>query len=120
MEYSEEDLLDVVQRWDNTGLLVHLPIYEKQELAPIFDNAARIFLSKNLGEQTNDLVESVIFPICRRLYRRVGSEFDIENMVNVLIKKVNENKETLLRNNTDDKVNPIVLFSVNFSDINRK
>jgi hypothetical protein len=46
MEYSEEDLLDVVQRWDNTGLLVHLPIYEKQELAPIFDNAARIFLSK--------------------------------------------------------------------------
>ena len=117
MEYSEEDLLDVVQRWDNTGLLVHLPIYEKQELAPIFDNAARIFLSKNLGEQTNDLVESVIFPICRRLYRRVGSEFDIENMVNVLIKKVNENKETLLRNNTDDKVNPIVLFSVNFADI---
>jgi len=117
MEYTDIELSEVVERWEHTGLLTNLPIYEKQELAPIFDNAARIFLSKNLGEQTNDIIESVIFPICRRLYRRVGSEFDIENMVNLLVKRVTENKETLLKNSTEDKVNPIVAFSVTFADI---
>ena len=117
MEYTEEELLDVVQRWEHTGLLINLPLYEKQELAPIFDNATRVFLSKNLDEQTTDLVESVLYPICRRLYRRVGLDFDIENMVTVLIKKVNENKEILLKNDADSRVNPIVVFSVNFADI---
>ena len=47
MEYTEEDdILEIVQRWDNTGLLYGLPMYEKQELAPIFENVTRVALSK--------------------------------------------------------------------------
>jgi hypothetical protein len=117
MEYTEEELIEVVQRWEHTGLLSNLPLYEKQELAPLFDNATRVFLSKNLDEITNDLVETVLYPICRRLYRRVGLDFNIENMVDSLIKKVKEDKEILLKNNIDSRVNSVVVFSVNFADI---
>ena len=46
MEYTEEEILEVVQRWEHTGLLYGLPLYEKQELAPLYDNVARIIVSK--------------------------------------------------------------------------
>jgi len=135
MEYTEEDdILEIVQRWDNTGLLYGLPMYEKQELAPIFENVTRVALSKYSNKEVprniSDLMDSVMFPICRRLYRRVGSDFDIEKMVNDLIKKVTENQDMLTQ--TDDKtikdkpVNPIVSFCIEFADqysdelINRK
>jgi hypothetical protein len=45
MEYTEDEILDVVTRWENTGLLYGLPLHEKQELAPIFDNISRMALS---------------------------------------------------------------------------
>ena len=135
MEYTEEDdILEIVQRWDNTGLLYGLPMYEKQELAPIFENVTRVALSKYSNKEVprniSDLMDSVMFPICRRLYRRVGSDFDIEKMINDLIKKVTENQDMLTQ--TDDKtikdkpVNPIVSFCIEFADqysdelINRK
>jgi hypothetical protein len=38
-------------------------------------------------------------------------------MVDSLIKKVKEDKEILLKNNIDSRVNPVVVFSVNFADI---
>lgn len=121
MEYTDEEILDVVQRWDNTGLLYGLPLYEKQELAPIYDNVARVNLSKidsdNIPRKISDLMDSVMYPICRRLYRRVGSEFNVEKMVVELIKKVKESQDTLTKTTVDDKVvNPIVEFCVEFAD----
>ena len=121
MEYTDEEILEVVQRWENTGLLYGLPLYEKQELAPIYDNVARIALSKlDSGEITrgiSDLLDSVMFPICRRLYRRVGCDFNIEKMVNNLVKKVIENEEYLNIPVVDKATNPIVEFCVEFADI---
>lgn len=120
MEYTEEEILEVVQRWDNAGLLYGLPLYEKQELAPLYDNVARVALSKvDLGEMTehtSDLMDTVMFPICRRLYRRVGSDFNIEKMVSTLIKSVLENKENLTKVVTDKMKNPVVEFCVEFAD----
>jgi histone H3/H4 len=121
MEYTDEEILDVVQRWDNTGLLYGLPLYEKQELAPIYDNVARVNLSKidsdNIPRKISDLMDSVMYPICRRLYRRVGSEFNVEKMVVELIKRVVESQDTLTKTTVDDKVvNPIVEFCVEFAD----
>ena len=125
MEYTEEDdILEIVQRWDNTGLLYGLPMYEKQELAPIFENVTRVALSKYSNKEVprniSDLMDSVMFPICRRLYRRVGSDFDIEKMINDLIKKVTENQDMLTQNDKtikDKFVNPIVSFCIGFADI---
>jgi len=116
-EYTDEDLLDTLERWEKTGLLVNLPPHEKQELAVIFDNATRIFLSKKLSDEIYDIVESTLFPICRRLYRRIGSSFDIEKMVSDLIQKIKENKNFFKTKDPNTKVNPIVSFSVNFADI---
>jgi hypothetical protein len=120
MEYTDEEILEVVQRWENTGLLYGLPLYEKQELAPIYDNVARLALSKlDSGEITrkiSDLMDSVMFPICRRLYRRVGCDFNIEKMVNTLVKKVTEGEENLSKPITDKVTNPIVEFCVEFAD----
>lgn len=119
MEYTEEDILDVVQRWENTGLLYGLPLYEKQELAPIFDNVSRITISKDLSLSVLDKLENVMFPICRRLYRRVGSEFDVEKMMNNLIKEVTEKNDLLNDEKTETKDksnNPIVKFCIEFAD----
>lgn len=120
MEYTDEEILEVVQRWENTGLLYGLPLYEKQELAPIYDNVARLALSKlDNGEVTrkiSDLLDSTMFPICRRLYRRVGCDFNIEKMVNSLVKKVIENEEVLEKPIVDKATNPIVEFCVEFAD----
>jgi len=120
MEYTDEEILEVVQRWENTGLLYGLPLYEKQELAPIYDNVARLALSKmDSGEITrkvSDLMDSVMFPICRRLYRRVGCDFNIEKMVTTLVKKVIEGEENLSKPIVDKVTNPIVEFCVEFAD----
>lgn len=120
MEYTEEEILEVVQRWENTGLLYGLPLYEKQELAPIYDNVARISLSKfengEVSRKLSDLMDSVMYPICRRLYRRVGTDFNIEKMVTNLINKVVEHKDTLEQPVIDKTVNPIVEFCVEFAD----
>lgn len=119
MEYTEEEILDVVQRWENTGLLYGLPLYEKQELAPIFDNVSRIAISKDLSLNVLDKLENVMFPICRRLYRRVGSEFDVEKMMDNLIKEVTEKNDLLNNEKTESKDksnNPIVKFCIEFAD----
>ena len=90
MEFTEDEISDCVSRWSATGLLYNLPLHEKQELAPIFDNVSRLALSlteKNkISIQTLEKLEDTMFPICRRLYRRVGFDFDIERMVDSLIK----------------------------------
>jgi len=121
MEYSEDEILDCVNRWEHTGLLYGLPLHEKEELAPIYDNVARLSLSKfdsgEISREVSDLMDNVMFPICRRLYRRVGYNFNIEKMVQELIKKVTENKTELVKPlNKDEVKNPIVEFAVVFAD----
>jgi hypothetical protein len=121
MEFTEDEILEVVQRWENTGLLYGLPLYEKQELAPIFDNVARISLYKLdkglITREVSDLLDNVMYPICRRLYRRVGSDFEVERMMEHLIKQVVENKTQLSKTITEKVNNPIVEFCVNFADV---
>jgi hypothetical protein len=118
MEYTEDEILDVVTRWENTGLLYGLPLHEKQELAPIFDNISRMALSltdKNkIPIQTLEKLEDTMFPICRRLYRRVGFDFDIERMMDSLIKEIEDKR--FPGDFRDDKKNPIVNFCINFAD----
>jgi cell fate (sporulation/competence/biofilm development) regulator YlbF (YheA/YmcA/DUF963 family) len=121
MEYTEDEILEVVQRWDQTGLLYGIPLYEKQELAPIYDNVARIVLFKTENNEINrdlsDMMDSVMYPICRRLYRRVGTEFDYEIMISNLITKTKENYTKLNQPVSADKnVNPIVEFCIEFAD----
>jgi len=121
MEYTEDEILEVVQRWDQTGLLYGIPLYEKQELAPIYDNITRLVLSKTesgeVSRSLSDMMDSVMYPICRRLYRRVGSEFDYEIMINHLIIRTKENYTKLSQPvDTDKSVNPIVEFCIEFAD----
>ena len=118
MEYTEDEILDIVTRWENTGLLYGLPLHEKQELAPIFDNVSRMALSltdkDKISIKTLEKLEDTMFPICRRLYRRVGFDFDIEKMMDSLIKEI-ETKD-FSGEVSDDKKNPIVNFCINFAD----
>jgi hypothetical protein len=118
MEYTEDEILDIVTRWENTGLLYGLPLHEKQELAPIFDNVSRMALSltdkDKISIKTLEKLEDTMFPICRRLYRRVGFDFDIERMMDSLIKEI-ETKD-FSGEVSDDKKNPIVNFCINFAD----
>jgi hypothetical protein len=118
-EELDEDIINVVQRWEAVGLLDGLPILEKTELALIYDNATRLLLSEltlsRIPKKITDTMDSVIFPICRRLYKRVGPRFDLEQMLSSLLESVKNNIDGILSPETKEK-NPIVDFCVNFAD----
>lgn len=123
MEVNNES----IERWGTIGLLDGLPIWEKNELALILDNATKIVIDqvkrKALKEEFLDIYDSVYIPICRRLYRRVGPRFDIIKMMDKLMEDTMHNfdllKVEIEKHKTGDLLkqkDPIVEFCVNFSD----
>jgi hypothetical protein len=119
---EKEEILEVLQRWDSTGLLTGLPPWEKEELALLYDNVTRVMLSK-AGTISDDIYETlgdVTLPTTRRLYRRVGINFDINNMVDELTMSVVKNYVNIVtppNKDADGNIsNPIVEFCVEFAD----
>ncbi len=115
------DVLNVLQRWDSLGLLEGLPSWEKEELAQVYDNATRLLLSKNsltkIPSDVFEVYDSVYIPICRRLYRRVGVNFDIQRMMSILLEEVDKKKNGGLKfDNKNPGNNPMVEFCINFAD----
>ena len=119
---EKEEILEVLQRWESTGLLTGLPPWEKEELALLYDNVTRVMLSKadQLDENIYETLGDVTLPTTRRLYRRVGINFEINTMVDELTRRVEENYDAInVPPNKDDAgnlVNPIVEFCVEFAD----
>ena len=119
---EKEEILEVLQRWENTGLLTGLPPWEKEELALLYDNVTRVMLSKAdiLDEDVYETLGDVTLPTTRRLYRRVGINFDINNMVDTMLQSVIKNYEEIVKPANKDEdgnvSNPIVEFCVEFAD----
>jgi hypothetical protein len=119
---EKEEILEVLQRWESTGLLTGLPPWEKEELALLYDNVTRVMLSKAdvLDEHVYETLGDVTLPTTRRLYRRVGINFNINNMVNDLVGRVEKHYDEINQPpSKDDKgniTNPIVEFCVEFAD----
>ena len=87
---EKEEILDVLGRWGDTGLLNGLPAWEREELALLYDNVTRVMLSKTdtIDEDTFETLSDVTLPTTRRLFRRVGINFDINKMMDELVKSV--------------------------------
>lgn len=119
MKEGTEIDFDVIARWEAMGLLGNLPLWEKEELAIIYDNMVKIILAdktiKSLPNDVNDLLNTVNFPIVRRLYRRVGPFFDIETMLAKLLDEIDGNLSYLKKEATPED-NPVVSFCINFAD----
>jgi len=119
---EKEEILDVLQRWESTGLLTGLPPWEKEELALLYDNVTRVMLSKadSLSDNVYETLCDVTLPSTRRLYRRVGLNFDINGMMDELADKVNEYYDQITQPATKDDdgnlTNPVVDFCVEFAD----
>jgi hypothetical protein len=119
---EKEEILDVLERWENTGLLTGLPPWEKEELALLYDNVTRVMLSKagTISEDIYETLGDVTLPTTRRLYRRVGINFDINNMVDTMLQSVIKNYEEIVKPANKDEngnvSNPIVEFCVEFAD----
>lgn len=117
MNEELDDVLNVVQRWESLGLLEGLPLQERVELAQIYDNATRLMLSelslKRIPKKVSEILDETYLPICRRLYRRVGPNFDLENMMGELLESVNETK---FEKSDEPNKNPIIDFCINFAD----
>jgi hypothetical protein len=115
-----------IERWGTIGLLEGLPIWEKNELALILDNATKVVIDqinrKSLSDDFLDVYDSVYVPICRRLYRRVGPRFDIVKMMDKLFEELFNNFNTLksdIESERSEKLSqkdPIVTFCIDFSD----
>lgn len=119
MTEEENDILNVVQRWEALGVLEGLPILEKTELAQIYDNATRLMLSdrtlSKVPKNITDTLDDVFIPICRRLYKRVGPNFDLEVMLSSLLESVNQNIDEITKPVTKES-NPLLNFCVDFAD----
>jgi|32_taG_2_1085360.scaffolds.fasta_scaffold00163_41 hypothetical protein len=115
-----------IERWGSMGLLEGLPIWEKNELALILDNATKVVIDqierKSLNDDFLDVYDTVYIPICRRLYRRVGPRFDVIKMMDKLFEELSNNFKTLKadieseRNEKLSQKDPVVNFCINFSD----
>jgi hypothetical protein len=120
MSAELDDLVNVVQRWESLGLLEGLPIQDKVELAQIYDNATRLALSeiklKRVPKDVSDLMDETFIPICRRLYKRVGVNFNITNMMSELLESINNNIKDLNKNNNELIEDPVVNFCIDFAD----
>jgi len=122
MEVNSES----IERWGSIGLLEGLPIWEKNELALILDNATKVVIDqierKSLNDDFLDVYDTVYIPICRRLYRRVGPRFDVIKMMDKLFEELSNNFNTLKadieseRNEKLSQKDPVVNFCINFSD----
>lgn len=118
MNNSEIDM-EVISRWEPTGLIDGLPIWEKEELATLYDNTIRIILSNNvikkLPKNINILLEECSMPVIRRLYRRIGPNFNLDNLLSKLLEEVVKNEKDLMTEVTIES-NPIVSFCIEFAD----
>lgn len=118
-EELEEDLFNVISRWESVGLLDGLPIREKSELALIYDNATRLMLSdyviKKIPKKISDLMDETFIPVCRRLYRRLGPNFDLENMMSELLTRITDEADVLTTQNNDVN-DPLISFCIEFCD----
>ncbi len=115
---NNDEIVNVVSRWETLGLLEGLNFNEKMDLAQIYDDATKLLLSnsftKTVPKKVSDTMDEVFIPICRRLYRRVGTNFDLENMMSDLLTFVNDNLGDIFSNNTIE--NHLVNFCIEFAD----
>ena len=114
---EKEEILDGLGRWGDTGLLNGLPAWEREELALLYDNVTRVMLSKadTIDETTFEVLSDVTLPTTRRLFRRVGINFNINKMMDELVKGVIDNVDVLTKPATKED-NPVVDFCVQFAD----
>lgn len=119
MSEELDGLVNVVERWESLGLLEGLPLEQKYEMAQIYDSATKLLLSDRtltkVPKKISDTMDDVFIPICRRLYKRVGPEFDLENMMSELLQSVNDSIDDILKPTTKEN-NPILEFCINFAD----
>jgi hypothetical protein len=110
---------EVIARWEVTGMLDNLPLWEKNELAILYDNTIRVVLSdtkyNKLEKKIDETFNMVNLPVVRRLYRRVGPFFDLVTLLSNLLDEVIKNIEYLNGEVTAES-NPIVDFCKNFAD----
>jgi|TARA_R110000803_G_scaffold62300_2_gene122599 hypothetical protein len=116
-----DDVLNVVERWGTLGLLDGLPILDKTELAQIYDNATRLMLStvaiKKIPKNISNIYDEVYIPICRRLYKRLGPNFNLDTMMSQLLEVVNKGGKDIFKVDSENPTdNPIVDFCVDFAD----
>ena len=111
----------MVERWGTLGLLDGLPILDKTELAQIYDNATRLMLStvaiKKIPKNISNIYDEVYIPICRRLYKRLGPNFNLDTMMSQLLEVVNKGGKDIFKVDSENPTdNPIVDFCVDFAD----
>lgn len=110
---------EVISRWESLGMLDNLPLWEKEELALLYDNTVRLVLSDNaiskIPDHIDDVFNTVNLPIVRRLYRRVGPHFDLSEMLGKLLEEVQKNLDYLKSEPTPEG-NPIIEFCKTFAD----
>ena len=116
-----DDVLNVVERGGTLGLLDGLPILDKTELAQIYDNATRLMLStvaiKKIPKNISNIYDEVYIPICRRLYKRLGPNFNLDTMMSQLLEVVNKGGKDIFKVDSENPTdNPIVDFCVDFAD----
>ena len=62
---------DVINRWDNLGLLEGLNGYQKENIAQLFENEASYLINESTALGAEGSFETVVFPIVRRVFSKL-------------------------------------------------
>lgn len=61
----------VGQRWENLGLTEGLDGHNKENIATLFENQAKLLLSEATSSDSSGSFETVVFPLVRRIFSRL-------------------------------------------------
>lgn len=100
MKPSEKIKEDVYNRWKMIGLLDGLEEKMARECAECFESMAKYLISESQDEKSNlpEDIETLIFPMIRRILKDIGSfegTFDAVEMVKVYSENLDKIKEEL-------------------------
>ena len=110
---------EILEKWSNLGFLTGLGYNKKINVANAFEIAAKILITeRNITDRYKE-IETITFPILRRIFQEVNDEIDIKiitkNVINIL-DKLNSKKDMFLNLNTFPELDVEAEFCAVFSE----
>ncbi len=71
----------LVNKWQSTGLLEGLSIWQKIKLAQLLDDGAMILVERSKTNSRNELLAGLVLPAIGRKFRGISTDFSVEELI---------------------------------------
>lgn len=76
------ELEKLVNKWQGTGLLEELSVWDQIKLAQLLDKGAKILIERSKTDLHNELLAGLVLPAISRKFRNWTADFSVEELIN--------------------------------------